>query len=96
MAANLNVAVLFIGCIPLTKSDDKIKTQAGFFAFDKFTLQNLANKSGGVSGLLFFLYTTSEIHSTMRRCFVFTDLGQILLFFEVFKHPQICWQEFVK
>ena len=35
--------------------------QAEFFAFDKFTLQILANKSGCVqTNLLFFLYTTSE------------------------------------
>ena len=32
------------------------------FAFDKFTLQNLANKSGGVeANLLYFLYITSEV-----------------------------------
>ena len=36
--------------------------QAEFFAFDKFTLQILANKSGCVQTnvLFFFLYTTSE------------------------------------
>ena len=66
-----------------------------FLAFDGFTLQILANKSEGVQVIL-FIHNTSEIHSTMRRCFVFTDLAQILLFFAVFKPPQICWQEFVK
>ena len=35
--------------------------QAEFFAFGKFTLQILANKSGCVqTNVLFFLYTTSE------------------------------------
>ena len=32
----------------------------------------------------------------MRHSFDFIDLGQILLFFAVFRHPQIGWQEFVK
>ena len=33
-----------------------------FFAFDKFALQNLANKSGGVwTNLLYFLYITSGV-----------------------------------
>ena len=36
--------------------------QAEFFALDKFTLQNLANKSGDVqTNLLYFLYITSEV-----------------------------------
>ena len=35
--------------IPQFKREAKIKNQAGFFVFDKFTLQvNLGNKSGGV------------------------------------------------
>ena len=36
-------------CIPLSKREAKIKNQAGFFVFDKFTLQvHLGDKSGGV------------------------------------------------
>ena len=35
--------------IPLSKREVKIKNQAGFFVFDKFTLQvNLGEKSAGV------------------------------------------------
>ena len=35
--------------IPLSKREAKIKNQAKFFVFDKFTLQvNLGDKSGGV------------------------------------------------
>ena len=36
--------------------------------FDKSTLQNLADKSGGVQNSL--LYITSDVNSTMRRCFL--------------------------
>ena len=45
--------------------------------FDKFTLQNLANKSGGV---LYFLYIASEVNNTMRRWFYHTDFGQNAVF----------------
>ena len=39
----------FTHFIPLSKRGAKIKNQAGFFVFDKFTFQeNLGNKSGGV------------------------------------------------
>ena len=39
----------FTRFIPLSKREVKMKNQAGFFLFDKFTLQaNLGNKSGGV------------------------------------------------
>ena len=39
----------FTLCIPLSKREAKIRNQAGFFVFDKFTLQvNLGDKSGGV------------------------------------------------
>ena len=39
----------FTRSIPLSKKEAKIKNQAGFFVFDKFTLQvNLGDKSGGV------------------------------------------------
>jgi len=34
--------------IPLAKREAKMKNQAEFFVFDKFTLQHLADKSGGV------------------------------------------------
>ena len=35
--------------IPLSKREAKMKNQAGFFVFDKFTLQvNLGDKSGSV------------------------------------------------
>ena len=45
--------------------------------FDKFTVQNLVNKSGGV---LYFLYIASEVNNTMRRWFYDTDLGQNAVF----------------
>ena len=36
-------------CIPLSKREAKIKNQAGFFVFDKFSLLvNLGDESGGV------------------------------------------------
>ena len=39
----------FTRCIPVSKSGAKIKNQAGFFLFDKFTLQvSLGDESGGV------------------------------------------------
>ena len=39
----------FTCCISLSKREAKIKDQAGFFVFDKFTLQvNLGDESGGV------------------------------------------------
>ena len=39
----------FTSCIPLSKREAKIKNQAGFFVFDKFSLQvNLGDESGGV------------------------------------------------
>ena len=39
----------FTGCIPLSKREARIKNQAGFFMFDKCTLQvNPGDKSGGV------------------------------------------------
>ena len=42
-----------------------------FFAFDKFTLQNLANKSGCVrTNLLYFLYITSEVKEYYEALFL--------------------------
>ena len=41
------------------------------FAFDKFTLQNLANKSGWVeTNLLYFLYITSEVKEYYEALFL--------------------------
>ena len=41
------------------------------FAFDKFTLQNLANKSGCVkTNLLYFLYITSEVKEYYEALFL--------------------------
>ena len=56
--------------------------QAEFFAFDKFTLQILANKSGCVqTNLLFFSYTPHlRRKSTVRRCFYHTDLYKMQYF----------------
>ena len=55
-----------------------------FFVFDKFTLQNLADKSDGVeTSLLYFLYITYEVNSTIR-CSLFivqTSDSWIGLFF---------------
>ena len=45
--------------------------------FDKFTLQNLANKSGG---LQIRFISTSKVNSTIRRWFYYIDLGQIAFF----------------
>ena len=42
------------------------------FALDKFTLQNLANKSGCVqTNLLYFLYITSEVKEYYEVLFLF-------------------------
>ena len=39
----------FTRCIPLSKREAKIKNEAGFFVFDKFSLLvNLGDESGGV------------------------------------------------
>ena len=53
-----------------------------FFAFDKFTLQNLANKSGGVETNLLYTFYTSHLrwNSTTRSCLYHTDLGQNAVF----------------
>ena len=47
------------------------KNQAEFFAFDKFTLQNLANKSGCVkTNLLYHLNITSEVKQYYEALFL--------------------------
>ena len=43
------------------------KSETNLFLFDNFTLQNLANKINLVTRL-YFLCTTSEVNSTIRRC----------------------------
>ena len=44
-----------------------MKNQARILVFDKFTLQNLADTSGGMqTSRVYFLYITSEVNSTMR------------------------------
>ena len=85
VAANLHVAVLFLGCIPLPKSEDKIKTQAGFFAFDKiyFIIYKIL-PTNLVACQAFYSFYTSHLRYTVPWGVVFTDLGQILLFFAVF------------
>ena len=46
-----------------------MKNQARILVFDKFTLQNLADTFGGMqTSRVYFLYITSEVNSTMRRC----------------------------
>ena len=46
-----------------------MKNQARILVFDKFTLQNLADTSGGMqTSRVYFLYITSEVNSTIRRC----------------------------
>ena len=42
-----------------------------FFAISKFTLRNLANKSGGMqTSLLYFLYITSEMKRHYEALFL--------------------------
>ena len=44
------------------------------FTFDKFTLENRANKSGCVQiNLLYFLYITSEVKEYYEALFYHTD-----------------------
>ena len=49
-----------------------LKNKSGrIFAFDKFTKQNLANKSGCVqTNLLYFLYITSEVKEYYEALFL--------------------------
>ena len=70
-------------CIPLSKREAKIKNEAGFFVFNKFSLQvNLGDESGGVyTSLLNILFLiTSQVNSTMRPFFYHADLGENLFF----------------
>ena len=82
----------FTRCIPLSKMEAKIKNQAGFFVFDKFTLQvNLGDKSGGgltsLLNILFFI--TSEVNSTMRRCFFVIQTSDRICSFLPYLNPLI-------
>ena len=59
----------------ITALDDSrlgVENKSGrIFAFDKFTLQNLANKSGCVqTNLLYFLYITSELKEYYEGLFL--------------------------
>ena len=64
----------FTRSIPLSKREAKIKNQAGFFVFDKFTLQvNLGDKSGGV-------YKTSLLNMPFISVFIHVyDLRKTVL-----------------
>ena len=84
----------FTRCIPLSKREAKIKNQAGFFVFDKFTLQvNLGDESGvnpfkhtfshhlsrkQYYEALFFIMQTSD-----RICSFLPCLKLILQFFTI-------------
>ena len=57
----------FTRCIPLSKREAKIKHQAGFFVFNKFTLQvNLGDKSGGIDSGKIVSSTNQEGHYKQR------------------------------
>ena len=52
----------FTRSITLSKREAKMKNQAGFFVFDKFTLQvNLGDKSGGVKTSLLNILFSSRL-----------------------------------
>ena len=59
------------------------------FTFDKFTLENLANKSGCVQiNLLYFLYITSEVKEYYEALFLsyrLPDLRQLVVSFTIFQ-----------
>ena len=59
------------------------------FTFDKFTLENLANKSGCVqTNLLYFLYITSEVKEYYEALFLSyrpPDLRQLAVSFTIFQ-----------
>ena len=61
------------------KKKKKKKTDWNFLAFENFTLQNLANKSGYIICTSFYIICTSQLrwNSTMRHCFYHTDHRQI-------------------
>ena len=58
------------------------------FTFDKFTLENLANKSGCVQiNLLYFLYITSEVteYYALVLSYRLPDLRQLAVSFTIFQ-----------
>ena len=59
------------------------------FTFDKFTLENLANKSGCVQiNLLYFLYITSEVKEFYEALFLSyrpPDLRLLAVSFSIFQ-----------
>ena len=55
----------FIGCIPLSKREAKLKNQANFFC---------------VRQVYFTVILPTKVNSTMRRCCYNTDLGQNAVF----------------
>ena len=87
----------FIHYIPLSKREAKIKNQAGFFVFDKFTLQvNLGDESGVNRP---FKHTFS--HHVSRKqyyeaLFYHTDLGQNLFFFALFEANSAVFYNFAR
>ena len=60
------------------------------FTFDKFTLENLANKSGCVQiNLLYLLYITSEVKEYYEVLFLSyrpPDLRQLAVSFTIFQY----------
>ena len=59
----------FTRCIPLSQRVAKIKHQAGFFVFYKFTLhvqENLGDKSGGIDSGTIVSSTNQEGHYKQR------------------------------
>ena len=70
----------FTRCIPLSKREAKIKNQAGFFVFDKFSLLvNLGDESGGSLLNILFLIT-SQVNSTLRPFFIIQTSDRICSF----------------
>ena len=86
----------FTRCIPSSKREAKIKNQAGFVVFDKFSLLvNLGDESGGSLLNILFLIT-SQVNSTLRAFFYHTELGQNLFFFVPFKPIILQFSQFCK
>ena len=74
----------FTRCIPLSKKEAKIKNQAGFFVFDKFTSQVNLGDETGVNWP--FKHTFSHHVSGKQYyevLFYHTYLGQYFVFFPV-------------
>ena len=67
----IELAIIF-GHIRLGVETKFLENRSGrIFAFDRFSLQNLANKSGCVqTNLLYFLYITSEVKEYYEALFL--------------------------